>query len=370
MQATCDARALSGALKLTKKALGVKSSLSILKYVRLEVGAGSLLVRAYDLETAIAATIPATIQGSWTVCVDARALATFLVKRTGAVILRFCEAPLSVTVECGASKVSLLGLPAEEYPNFPLVNGDVGFAIDPGRLYTAMEAVASAISCDETRPILCGMAFEVRDGCLALVATDTHRLHWREVQIEAQDMTPRIVHRPSVDALLVCLAGERLPVRMAFGSIQATCEGTNWRWQCRLIYGEFVKWLKFAGLEAVCEVEVPVSPWLEMAQSMAKQLGRSSRKIELLLPRGRGMCVVTAEGPNGEALCAEVPARTLGVQEAVPVVGFDARYLADLLAGYQGVESVCIGLTGPMEPITVAPCEVRGGSVLMPMKLH
>ena len=81
-----------------------------------------------------------------------------------------------IELKCGHSHFKLNGLPSEEFPTLPEVNFDEGWSVAGGHLQSLIQHTAFAVSTEESRPILNGVLWELRDGQMRMVATNGHRL--------------------------------------------------------------------------------------------------------------------------------------------------------------------------------------------------
>jgi DNA polymerase III subunit beta len=81
-----------------------------------------------------------------------------------------------ITLECGRSRFKLLGLPRDEFPAFPGVDFSKSWRVRSGDLQKLISHTAFAVSTEESRPILNGVLWEVREKETRMVATNGHRL--------------------------------------------------------------------------------------------------------------------------------------------------------------------------------------------------
>jgi DNA polymerase-3 subunit beta len=79
-------------------------------------------------------------------------------------------------IRCGRSTFRLNGLPGNEFPNLPQVDFTQGWKITGKELQRLIHHTSFAVSTEESRPILNGVLWELRDGRMRMVATNGHRL--------------------------------------------------------------------------------------------------------------------------------------------------------------------------------------------------
>jgi DNA polymerase III subunit beta len=81
-----------------------------------------------------------------------------------------------IELRCGRSHFKLNGLPAEDFPQLPEVSFDGGWQAAGRDLLSLIRHTSFAVSTEETRPVLNGVLWELRDGEMRMVATNGHRL--------------------------------------------------------------------------------------------------------------------------------------------------------------------------------------------------
>jgi DNA polymerase-3 subunit beta len=81
-----------------------------------------------------------------------------------------------IELKCGRSHFKLNGLPAEEFPTLAEVDFSKGLAVTGKDLHNLIQHTSFAVSTEESRPILNGVLWELRDGEMKMVATNGHRL--------------------------------------------------------------------------------------------------------------------------------------------------------------------------------------------------
>ena len=87
------------------------------------------------------------------------------------------------TIVSGRSRFVLATLPAEEFPQIELEEGDIAIAIQQGLLKALLEKTAFAMAQQDIRYYLNGLLLEAQPDRLRAVATDGHRLAWAETEL-------------------------------------------------------------------------------------------------------------------------------------------------------------------------------------------
>jgi DNA polymerase-3 subunit beta len=81
-----------------------------------------------------------------------------------------------VEISCGHARFKLNGLPADEFPVLPSVDFGNGVEVNCKDLQSLVHHTSFAVSSEESRPILNGVLWELKDGQMRMVATNGHRL--------------------------------------------------------------------------------------------------------------------------------------------------------------------------------------------------
>ena len=87
-------------------------------------------------------------------------------------------------IRSGKSEFNLIGLDASEYPLLPEIEEERQFFIPSDLLKSIIKETVFAVSTSESRPVLTGVNWQVKEGELHCVATDSHRLAKRKTAIK------------------------------------------------------------------------------------------------------------------------------------------------------------------------------------------
>jgi DNA polymerase-3 subunit beta len=90
-----------------------------------------------------------------------------------------------IELSCGRSRFKLNGLPADEFPTLAEVDFSAGLGVSGKDLQSLIQHTSFAVSTEESRPILNGVLWELRDGEMKMVATNGHRLARMGVKVAA-----------------------------------------------------------------------------------------------------------------------------------------------------------------------------------------
>ena len=91
------------------------------------------------------------------------------------------------TICSGQAQFQLNAMDPEEYPRLPELVEDRKFSLPADLLQTMIRQTVFAVSTSEARGVLMGVLWQLQEGKLRFVATDSHRLSRREAEVEAPE---------------------------------------------------------------------------------------------------------------------------------------------------------------------------------------
>jgi len=152
-----------------------KTTLPVLSNILLRAEQNRLQLSGTDLDISVSNALAAEVEEPGAVTIPA--------KKFAEIARELEEAPVhietdgaEIRIECGRSRFKLFGLPEEEFPSFPEVDFSAGWSMPAGELQSLISHTAFAVSSEESRPILNGVLWQLRDGSATMVATNGHRL--------------------------------------------------------------------------------------------------------------------------------------------------------------------------------------------------
>lgn len=334
---------------------------------------GTLTLSAFDYEVSARVTVAAEVAEGGTVLVLGRLLAD--------ISRNLPDRPIDVVtdgskvqVTCGASRFSLLRMPAEDYPTLPSSPEPTG-SVD-GHLFTqAVSQVSVAADRGDTLPILTGVRVEVDGEKMTLLATDRYRLAMREltwnptstdadhvVLIPARTLseTARSLGASgSIDVALGATAG---------GDGLVGFEAGRRRTTTRLLDGEYPKVSSIFPTSSDTEAVVRTAELVEAVKRVALVAERNT-PVRLRFAEGQ---VAIEAGTGEDAQASEAVECHLTGPEIE--IAFNPHYLLDGL-GVMGTDFTRVSFTQPSRPAVLSGQAEEDGEadtsyryVLMPVR--
>ena len=153
-----------------------KTTLPVLANILIETTDEGLRLSATDLDIAVSTMVPAEVDAPGSVTIPAKKIVDIVRELPSAAIRVTGSGEQRVSIECGRSKFKLLGIPKEEFPNFPAVSFESPWMITAADIVKLISHVSFASSTEESRPILNGVLWELGSDQMRMVATNGHRL--------------------------------------------------------------------------------------------------------------------------------------------------------------------------------------------------
>lgn len=343
-----------------------RNTIPILDNVLIRPEAGRLVLRATDLDIQIVSSVEAKAEAGPGITVPAHTLHDIVRKLPdGSEVTIEAKSASSVVVKAGRSRFTLQTLPEADFPE--LAAGDLAhrFDIAATDLKRMIERTQFAISAEETRYYLNGIYLHVEEGKLRGVATDGHRLALLDLAAPAgaEKIPGVIIPRKTVGEVQRLLDGaQTVTIELSEGKIRFTAGEVVLT--SKLIDGTFPDYRRVIPQnndKALGVVRADLAEAVDRVSTVASEKGRA---IKLTLSHGKLDLSVTSPDNGSAAEELEV-----GYDAEPMEIGFNARYLLDILSQVEGDEAV-IRLDTPGSPTIIESKDGNGARfVLMPMRV-
>jgi DNA polymerase III subunit beta len=366
------ARALARSQGIVEK----KSTMPILSHVLLEAAKGDQLhVSATDLDISVSSEHSCEVLKEGKVAVPAKQLYEIVksLPEKEAVLKRASNNYLEL--KSGAAEFRIVGLPAEDFPALPRFEKVQLVPIDPKPMLEMIDLTGFAVSSDETRYNLNGVFFEPTAGLLRTVATDGHRLSLAERQLEGDFHVKKGVILPRKGLaemkklLLEAAEGE---TKLGFVENSAVVQRPRVNLVMRLIEGVFPDYRQVIPKAGEKRFTVGRDRLLDTLRRVSLLSSDKAHAVKLDLQAG--LLRVLSQNPDlGEAK-EDVPVEYQG--EPLKI-GFNARYLMDVLGALAALEpvavqDVAVELADDLSPGVLKPAgesATKFTAVVMPMRI-
>jgi DNA polymerase III subunit beta len=346
-----------------------RNTMPILANVLIEADS-DVAICATDLEVHIRRSCSARVRTPGSATVAARKLYEFVRELPpGEVTIRSLD-NLFVEVSSGRSRVKLVGLSPSEFPAFTVAetgnNSRVSLPAD--LLSRTIDRVIFAVSTDDTRANLSGVLLSASAGSLRFVGTDGHRLALVDHPLADQDLLITGVIMPRkglVEArkLVEEAAGEEVELSIHGNALRIDRGLVSL--QMRLVDGEFPNYEQVLPKGTKYSVVVAQGELLAALRRVAVVASERARGVRVQFSRGQ--LVVSASSPDFGEANEEIEVEFDGPDCSV---GFNAKYLTDVLGTIQDTQNVEIGISDEGSPGVI---RIHGDEsyryVVMPMRM-
>ena len=372
MKVTIERAALLRALGHVHRVVERRTTIPILANVLIDASAGTLLLKATDLDLEITEKVPADVAQPGATTLPAHTLYDIVRKLPEGAQVSLDEGGEQgqLTLLSGRSRFTLQTLPQSDFPTVTSGEFDRKFTLPPADLKRLIDKTQFAISTEETRYYLNGIYMHVAEvegrPLLRAVATDGHRLARLEMPAPegAIGMPGVILPRKAVaeiQRLIEDTQGEAAievsgnKMRFSFGEALLTT---------KLIDGTFPDYARVipAGNDKRLTVErQSFHSAVDRVSTISSERGRA---VKLALSPGKLMLSVTNPDQGSAVEELEVD------YDGAPIdIGFSSRYLLDILQQLDSDTTLFL-LSDPSSPTLI---QDRDGAsalyVLMPMRV-
>lgn len=375
---TIDRNALVRAMAHLARVVERRNTIPILGNVRLSPGDRYLTLTATDLDIEARVDVDCEVQGSGDITVPAGTMNDIVRKiaEGASVSLGWDDTGTTVSVRSGRSRFSLQALPASDFPDLTVGDMTHRFTMPAATLLALIEATSFAVSTEETRYYLNGIYLHCpTDGengsLLRGVATDGHRLARFDAPAPegASGMPGIIVPRKTVGEI-ARLAKDAMDkhgngdIEVALSVAKIRVSAANVTLTSKLIDGTFPDYQRVIPSGNDKRATLAREAFARAADRVATISSERGRAVKLSFDEGKLRLSVT--NPDAGSAEEEIEAE---YDEAAIDIGFNSRYLADILAALEG-DTVLVKLGDPGSPTLFQKSEADNLLiVLMPMRV-
>jgi DNA polymerase-3 subunit beta len=264
----------------------------------------------------------------------------------------------------------LNGLPAGDFPTLPEIPFDRGWTAEGKDLLSLIRHTSFAVSTEESRPVLNGVLWELRDREMRMVATNGHRLARMTIPAgPSLETTTQLIVPPAALQHVQRLFEAEQTVQVARGGNHLGFSAGEREVYTRLIDGTYPNYEQVIPKDndrfAVVERKALESAVRRVAAVASEQTHRIRMKFE---DARIELNVLTPD--LGEAH-DEIEV----VYSGEPLlIGFNANYLLEVLR-YVGTDDVRLGFKAPERAATIEPVSPDGEPkmdylcLVMPLRL-
>ncbi len=363
LKITCSRDELAQKLGVVGRGVSTRTAVQILGGILLRAAGGSVELAATDMELSLRTSLEARVEGDGAVVVPGRLLVDLSrLLPSGDVELEYRDEENVLQVRCGPAEYRLNTYSAEDFPRLPDTADATTHTVDADALLATISSVGRAVSRDEARPVLTGILVRFGEGKLAMAATDSYRLSYKETPLEGTvpELEAIVPARALEEMRRLATPGGTLELGVQENQVLFGLDGT-WL-TTRRIEGQFPKFDELRPKEFTHEVALARDELLEVVRRVAVMAHRNS-PLRLRFSAGE-VTVWTQTQDVGEAR-ETLPARFDG--DAMEI-GFNAEFLRDGIESAES-EEIRLRLIDPLRPGLIQGPGEDFWYLIMPIRL-
>lgn len=350
MKVIVDGLDLSDAVLKVSKALAVKSVSSILEGIKIKAENDSLTLSATDIEICIEKKIKADVLMEGETVVTGKCFVDFIKKldKEQVELSRLYDSQLLIKYSDNESELQVF--PAENFPKFEKFN-DNFFEIKQGDFKKIIERTVLACAVDDSRPILKGCLFDIKDNFLTVVALDGFRMAVSKKEVKSSGNISAIIPAKTLNEIIRLLNDDDEEIKIFIQKNALYVEFDNTVIFSQLIEGEFVKYNHILPTTFSNYITVNKQVLLRSIER-ASIVARNDRYNIIKFDIKEDSMVISAKSELGnvnENISAKLEGKDV-------VVAFNGKFLADYLKIIDE-EYIKINMNSPIDPCVLTPVQ-------------
>lgn len=351
MQITVNRSDITEAVSNIQRAVSSKTSVPALEGILLKAEEDSLELCAYDLELGMTTVIPAKVAGAGRAVLGAKLFCDIVRKTPADTISITVDDKNMAAIESGVSRFSIIGTPAEEFPELPRVEDGKNISLAANVLKSIIRQTVFAVAESDAKPIHQGSLFSIEGGLLDVVAVDGYRLAKRTETIDFTEKLSFVVPGKTLNEVLRLLKDSEDPITLYAGKRHIIFKIDNYTVISSLLEGEFLNYRATIPAGSKTTVIMRSREAIESVERVSLLINdRIKSPIRCVFSNSeiKLMCT-TSIGRASDQISASIEGEELEI-------GFNNRYLLDALRNTE-CDEIKVGLSGPLSPMTIAPKE-------------
>lgn len=360
----CEKQKLQEGILITQKAITGKSTMPILEGIYINASKEGLTLIGSDMDVSIETKVDADVIEEGTVVIDSKIFGEIIRKLPNSdVKIEIIESD-TVQISCQKSVFNVVYMNYEEFPALPTIDEEKQIQVPQNILKDMIKSTSFAIAQDETRPILQGILFEMKDKKLNLVALDGYRLAIKTEYLDSDFHIEVVIPGKTLSEVSKILEDVESIVNITFTNNHILFNLEKTRIISRLLDGKYVNYNSLLPQEHKLLVEVnkqDLQNGIERASLMAKEGNSNLIKLDVQ----EDNLVITSNSQLGKVR-EEVGINLQG--EGIQIA-FNSRYLLDVLKNMED-DNVVLEMTSSVTPCIIKAKETDSYKYLvLPVRL-
>ena len=356
MKFSCNQQILSKALNTVSKAVTSRTTIPILKGILLEVDDSNVLtLSASDLDLSIEKRINISAEEPGSVVVSAKLFSDIIRKLPNEEIQIEEQENNVIVIKCLASEFTIVGQPADEFPNIGEINEEKKLSLEKDILKEMIKKTSFAASIDESKGIIVGVLVEMEEESLNMVALDGFRMAITREVMKNEEKKKIIIAARILNEInkIISENEDSKDIYLILDEKKAVFLLDETKIVLRLLEGDFIKYNDILPKEHKTRVVVNRNEMLgsiERASLLAKEGKNNLIKLSIF----RDKIIITSRSEEGN-----VKEEVFIEKEGVDLdIGFNSKYILDVLKAISD-ESLVKEFNTSVSPCMIKPLEGR-----------
>jgi DNA polymerase III subunit beta len=346
-----------------------KTTLPVLSNILFETAGDGIRMSGTDLDVSVRLQVPAEVKEGGALTAPGKKLQE-IARELPDEMVEIATRGDQIELRCGRSRFKLNGLPSDDFPQLPQVDFGGGWSAQGKDLLSLVRHTSFAVSTEESRPVLNGVLWEVRDGEMRMVATNGHRLARMRIPAgPSMETTTQFIVPPAALQQVQRLFKEEDQVTVAREQNHLGFKAGNAEVYTRLIEGTYPNYEQVIPKDNDKSAVIQRKQLESAVRRVAAVASDQTHRIRLEFAPGRVLFNVLT--PDLGEAHDEIEIS----YEGDPItIGFNANYLLEVLR-YVGTDEVKMSFKAPERAAVVEPMATGDGEAMdylclvMPLRL-
>lgn len=345
----CNKQKLQDGISICQKAITGKSTMPILEGIYINATKEGITLIGSDIDVCIETKVDADVLEEGKVVIDSKIFGEIIRKLPNSDVRIEIIQDDTVQITCEKSVFNVVFMNADEFPSIPKLDIAKELKVSQSILKNMIKSTSFAIAQDETRPILQGILFEVKEKKLNLVALDGYRMAIKTEYLDNDFDIEVVIPGKTLNEVSKILEDIESIVNITFTNNHILFDLGETKIISRLLEGKYVNYLSLLPQEHKLLINVnrqELQNGIERASLMAKEGNSNLVKLEM----NEESIIITSNSQLGKVR-EEV---TVNMQGDPIQIAFNSRYIIDVLKNMED-DNVQIEMTS-----SVSPCVIKG----------
>lgn len=363
MKFTIQRDLLISSLQNVMKAISPRTVIPILTGIKVEASHNGITLTGSNSDISIESFIPAEEEDKvnvehieeGSIVLHAKYFPEIIRKLPEDIVSIEVDSSLKTVIRSGKAEFNLNGQDAEEYPLLPKIQTDDTFEMPVNVLKNMIKQTVFAVSTMETRPILTGVNMRLANNRLHFVATDSHRLASREVEIQdaAVQFENVVVPGKSLQELNKILSDTDELIQISVTNNQIFFRTKNINFLSRLLDGNYPETDRLIPTHSKTKIKMKTKELLHTIDR-ASLLAKDEKNNVVRLSTEGNMIEISSNSPEIGNVVENISAISMEGEELK--ISFSSKYVMDALRAIE-YDEITIDFTGAMRPFIIRPVE-------------